>query len=130
MHLALANAFDLGGVQGIDPAPALMLALLAHALGQPEVGCEDTLQLQFAADLSRDVAADPTEIGSGARRRREAPLNQLRELLLAHALAHQALFGAVFHPASAQLWSFKFTMELIPAQLCSPTQYRLEHRLA
>ena len=63
MRLALADALDFGGVQGIDLAPTLMLALLAHPLSQPEVGREKALQFGLAADLARDIAADPTEIG-------------------------------------------------------------------
>ena len=63
VRLALADALDFGGVQGIDLAPTLMLALLAHPLSQPEVGREKALQFGLAADLARDIAADPTEIG-------------------------------------------------------------------
>jgi hypothetical protein len=40
-----------------------MLPLPAHALSQPEVRREDALQLQFAADLARDVADDPAKVG-------------------------------------------------------------------
>ena len=63
VRLALADALDFGGVQGIDLAPTLMLALLAHPLSQPEVGREKAPQFGLAADLARDIAAGPTETG-------------------------------------------------------------------
>ena len=44
MRLALADALDLGRVQGIDLASALMLALLAHPAGEHERMGEDALQ--------------------------------------------------------------------------------------
>lgn len=69
MRLALADAFDLGSMQGVDLAAALMLALLAHPLSQPEVGREDALQFGLVTDLARDVAADPTEVGADRSQR-------------------------------------------------------------
>ena len=64
MGLALADAFDLGRVQRIDLASALMLALLAHPARQHQRMGEDALQLGLAPDLAHDVAHDPAEIGA------------------------------------------------------------------
>ena len=64
MRLALADAFDLGRVQRIDLASALMLALLAHPARQRQRMGEDALQLGLAPDLAHDVADDPAEIGA------------------------------------------------------------------
>jgi hypothetical protein len=73
MGLALADAFDLGRVQRIDPrdrargqalASPLMLALLAHPAGEHERMGKDALQFGLALDLANDVANDPAEIGS------------------------------------------------------------------
>ena len=64
MGLALADAFDLGRVQRIDLASALMLALLAHPAGEHQRMGEDALQFSLALDLAHDVANDPAEIGA------------------------------------------------------------------
>jgi len=64
MRLALADAFDLGRVNEIDLAPALMLALLAHPAGEHQRMGEDALQFSLALDLAHDVARDPAEIGA------------------------------------------------------------------
>lgn len=62
--LALADALDLGGVQGIElPAP-LLLALMAHLVGAGERNGEDLLQVGIVGGLAADVAAQPAEAGS------------------------------------------------------------------
>jgi hypothetical protein len=58
MHLALADAFDLGGVQRMDLQPALVLALLAHPPRQYERLCEGALECWLSLDLAHDVARD------------------------------------------------------------------------
>ena len=59
MRLALADAFDLGRVQRIELLAALLLALLAHALGEQERAAKDLAQACVVLDLAHDVAADP-----------------------------------------------------------------------
>jgi len=44
MRLALADAFDLGGVQRIDLRPPLVLALLAHPARQHQGEAKDLLE--------------------------------------------------------------------------------------
>jgi hypothetical protein len=61
MRLALVSAFDLGRVQRIDVAAALVLALLAHPQGERQRRGERGLQRRVALDLARDVASHPAE---------------------------------------------------------------------
>ena len=64
MRLALADAFDLGRVQGIDFSPALMLTLLAHGKGERQGLGENRAQRIIVARLANEVAADPAKIGA------------------------------------------------------------------
>jgi hypothetical protein len=64
MGFSLADAFDLGRLQGIDLWPSLMLALLAHAAGEHERTGEGALQIGVGLDLAHDVARDPAEISA------------------------------------------------------------------
>ena len=77
MGLTLADAFDLGRVQGTDLASALMLALLAHGKGQRQRLGEDRVQLSVVARLANEVAADAAEIGPDRLSARLARLNWL-----------------------------------------------------
>ena len=52
MGFSLADAFDLGRVQRIDLASALMLALLAHPAREHQFVSEDGLQFRLAFDLA------------------------------------------------------------------------------
>ena len=58
MRLALADAFDLGRVQGIDFSPALMLTLLAHGKGERQGLGENRPQRIIVARLANEVADD------------------------------------------------------------------------
>jgi hypothetical protein len=64
MRLTLADAFDLGRVQGTDFASALMLALLAHGKGQRQRLGEDRVQLSVVARLANEVAADAADLSA------------------------------------------------------------------
>ena len=83
MGFSLANAFDLGRVQRIDLASALMLALLAHPPRPHQRMSEDALQLGLAPDLAHDVARDPAEIGA---ERLQRPVGALELLGVSVAL--------------------------------------------
>ena len=61
MGLALADAFDLGRMQAIDLPASLLLALLAHALGEMERAAENVAQRHAALDPARDVALHAAE---------------------------------------------------------------------
>ncbi len=61
MRLALADAFDLGRVQGIDFSASLVLALVAHPFGQPQGLDEYVAQGRLAPDLAGDVAHDAAQ---------------------------------------------------------------------
>ena len=63
VRLALADAFDLGRVQGIDLPPALVLALIAHGEGERQRLGEDRPQFSVVAGLADEIAADPAKIG-------------------------------------------------------------------
>ena len=65
MRLALADAFDLGGVQRIDLRPPRVLALLAHPARQHQGEAEDLLERPIALDPAHDVARHPAQIGGG-----------------------------------------------------------------
>ena len=83
MGFSLANAFDLGRVQRIDLASALMLALLAHPPRQRQFVGEEGLKRLLAPDLAADVADDPAEIGAD---RPERPVGALELLGVGVAL--------------------------------------------
>src|ERR1700682_5829427 len=55
-RLALADAFDLGRVEGIELPAALALPLGANLLGAGKRAGEDRLEIFFAFDLAADVA--------------------------------------------------------------------------
>src|ERR1700752_1853830 len=93
MRLALAEALDFGGVQRMDLPSALVLPLLAHALGQPKVGREDALQFGLAPDLACDVADDASEIGADGP---ERPIGALE--LLGVSIALMGDQGPLAHP--------------------------------
>ena len=63
VRLALSNAFDLMGMQGIDLAAALALALLHDRSGLVERPFEDRLQFLVAGVLALDVADGTAQIG-------------------------------------------------------------------
>ena len=63
MRLALADAFDLRRVQGIDLAAALAALLFQHAAGQEQRSSEGLLAAVVAGDVPLDVADDAAEIG-------------------------------------------------------------------
>ena len=69
MGLALADAFDLGRVQRIDLRSALVLALMAHAEGEPQRFGEDLAQARIVPGFAHDVAEDSTQIGPHAAQR-------------------------------------------------------------
>jgi len=63
---SFTDAFDLGGVQGIDFGSLARLRatpLEAHAVRQAQILGEGGLQLRLAVNLAPDVAHDPAEIG-------------------------------------------------------------------
>lgn len=62
--LALADAFDLGGVQGIDLRPTLAVILAADLAGQDEQRPEALFQGGVAVDLAVDVSDDAPEAGA------------------------------------------------------------------
>ena len=65
MGLALADAFDLGGVQRIDLRAALTLVLLAHPVRERRAAGRSAASSRVVAvDLAADVADDPTEPGA------------------------------------------------------------------
>jgi hypothetical protein len=59
--LALADAFDLGGVEGIELPSALALLLGADLRGAPKRLLECSLKLALAGDLAADVADQAAE---------------------------------------------------------------------
>jgi hypothetical protein len=59
--LALADAFDVGGVQRIDLVPALAVVLEAHPVRQGEEIGKALLESLVAGDLAADVADHPAE---------------------------------------------------------------------
>jgi hypothetical protein len=61
VRLALADALDLGRVQGIDLPASLVLALVAHPFGQPQGLDEYVAQGRLAPDLAGDVAHDAAQ---------------------------------------------------------------------
>src|SRR5579862_4742554 len=63
MRLALADAFDLGGMQGIDLAAALVTILFQHAAGQVQGRHEERAERVVAGGLAANVADDATGIG-------------------------------------------------------------------
>src|SRR5882762_9396502 len=63
VRLALADAFDLGGVQGIDLAAALVTVLFQHAAGQVERPHEDLAERVVTGSLAADVTDDAAGIG-------------------------------------------------------------------
>src|SRR5262249_51935847 len=65
MRLALADALDLGRVQRIDLPPALMLALLAHPLGQPQIGRKKGSEAQARREPCARCRASPGQDRSG-----------------------------------------------------------------
>jgi len=64
MRLALADAFDLGRMQRIELLAALLMALLAHALGEIERAAKDLAQACVVLDPPGDVALDPPQEGA------------------------------------------------------------------
>jgi len=56
--LALADAFDLGGMEGIPLPAALALLLRADLMGACQRPREDLFQRRLAGDLAADVADD------------------------------------------------------------------------
>ena len=60
-RLALADAFDLGGVQRIDLGAALAVVLVAHLDGEIEEMGEAGLERGIAVDLAVDVTDDAAE---------------------------------------------------------------------
>src|SRR5512133_582629 len=59
--LALANALDLGSVEGIQLPAALALLLRPDLVGARERPFKQPLEVSLACDLPADVADDPTE---------------------------------------------------------------------
>lgn len=64
MGLAVADAFDLRRVQGIDLRPALTLLLLADAPCQRQQLCERGFEPAVTVDLAADVTDHAAEIGA------------------------------------------------------------------
>jgi len=102
VRLALADAFDLGGVQRIDLSSALVLALMPHPESQRQRFGENPAQGLVAPCLAHDVAEDPAEIGPHAAQR---PVGALELLgvgvaLVGHQrpLAHARIGLAQAHP--------------------------------
>ncbi|CAH0356556.1 hypothetical protein SPH9361_04196 [Sphingobium sp. CECT 9361] len=62
--LALADAFDLGGMERIDFGAGLTALLAMDAPGEMQRSGEVALELGTSFDLALDVADDGTEIGS------------------------------------------------------------------
>ncbi len=60
-RFALADAFDLGSVQGTDLGPAPMMILVANLDGEVEQRGKASLQRLITVDLSADVANDAAE---------------------------------------------------------------------
>jgi hypothetical protein len=54
--LALADAFDLGGVEGIELPPALALLLGTDLLGARQRPFQSGLEIGLAGDLAADIA--------------------------------------------------------------------------
>ena len=63
VRLALADAFNLGGMQGIDLAATLVTILFQHAAGQVQGPHEDLAERVVAGGLAPNVADDATGIG-------------------------------------------------------------------
>src|SRR5260370_42245417 len=63
-RLALADAFDLGGVQRIDLVAALAVVLEAHPVRQGEEIGKALLESLLAGDLAAGVAGPPAEPGA------------------------------------------------------------------
>ena len=73
---AFADAFDLGGVQGIEFPAALALVLAAHLVGAGERDGKDLPQLGVAVDLAPDAADRARRLyrcGETRRSRRSRP---------------------------------------------------------
>ena len=62
--LALADAFDLGGVEGIELPSALALLLRSDLRSTRERRIEHRLELGLASDLAADVADQPAQPGA------------------------------------------------------------------
>src|ERR1700691_6315685 len=58
---ALADAFDLGSVEGIELPAALTRALGADLAGARQRGCEGVPKIGFILDLARDIANEPPQ---------------------------------------------------------------------
>jgi len=63
VRLALADAFNLGGVQGIDLAAALMPVLFQYAPRQIERPHEELAERVVAGGLASDVTDDAAGVG-------------------------------------------------------------------
>src|ERR1700676_2915868 len=59
--LAFTDAFDLGGVEGIELPAALTLSLGTNLLGAPERSGKCRLEIFLAFDLAADVASEPAQ---------------------------------------------------------------------
>src|SRR5580658_3868744 len=59
--LALADAFDFGGMEGIKFPAALTLALGADLTGARERSCEGGLKVSLILDLAPDIANEPAQ---------------------------------------------------------------------
>jgi hypothetical protein len=75
VRLALADASDLGSVQGVDLGAALAAFLREHASRQGEQAGELRLEPWVVLDLADDVANDAAGIGLELRNARLPRLN-------------------------------------------------------
>ena len=94
--LALADALDLGRVQGIDLGAALAMILVAHLDGEIEQRAEARLELGIAVDLAADVADEAAEPGAQELERPAGPLE-----LMGVGVAPDHDGGALGHPQIA-----------------------------
>ena len=103
MRLALADAFDLGRVQRVDLAAALVLALLAHPAGQHQRHGEDALEPLVAPDAAADVARHPAEIG--AQRPQVNTVANKSENLLSCRVQFATLTAPDKIPVDGSMWT-------------------------
>src|SRR6185437_14267407 len=64
VRLVFADALHLGGVQAVDLASALSLALFAHPASQRERDGKNFPQCGVVSDLAADVADHPAKLGT------------------------------------------------------------------
>jgi len=92
-RLALADALDLGGMEGIELPAALALLLGADLGGSREGLVEGGLEVVLAADLAADIADQPAEAGA-----QEAQLAMVAVELLGVGVAAGHQGGALGQP--------------------------------